>query len=350
MLMLTINSKKWILIICIAALTGCTSMQYTSLDVLRPAKVSFRNDANNMLIVNNTIIQPESKGHSTQAFNEKLKNVSVKGDSLSIYCLGALTQELDAKNFFNTVQLNAKSLNTKMDFNKIFPLKQEAVDSICTKYNSNVLLTLDKIEVNDELVELYSEEKDDYLSSLEVKLKTFWSIQYPQSTIHSNIAFNDTIYWQSNGETNAMASFKLPRREDALVDAALVVGRKMTNRLIPYWEKADRYFIIYPNKQLKQGMDSVYNKNWQAAIGIWEQLLTKTKNSYLQAITKNNLAICYEIVGNVDKAFDYASQAYYGYAKMDLVSYDELSRVAEYMNELAIRKGEIDFLKKQLGK
>jgi hypothetical protein len=35
---------------------------------------------------------------------------------------------------------------------------------------------------------------------------------------------------------------------------------------------------------------------------------------------------------------------------MDFVSYDELSRVAEYMNELAIRKGEIDFLKKQLGK
>ena len=147
-----------------------------------------------------------------------------------------------------------------------------------------------------------------------------------------------------------MASFKLPKRQDALVDAALIVGRKMTNRLIPYWEKADRYFIIYPNKRLKQGMDSVYVKNWKAAIEIWETLLTKTKNGYLQAIAKNNLAICYEIDGNIEKAFDFASQAYYGYAKMEIVNYDELSRVANYMNELAIRKGDIDNLKKQLGK
>jgi Family of unknown function (DUF6340) len=348
--MITLRSKDLIIALSILSLTSCTTMQYTSLDVLKPAKVSFNVDANNILIANNSIIQPADLGHKTHAFNENEKNNTVKTDSLSIYCLGALTQELEAKNFFNSVQLSAKSMNRQLDFNRISPLKQDSIQNLCKRYNSNVILSLDKIFVEDQLSELYAIDNNDYLSSIEVKVKTFWSIRYPGSNQQTNVTFNDTVYWQSTGETNAMATFKLPKRQDALVDAALNVGKKMTNRLIPYWEKADRYFFIYPNKQLKQGMDSVYVKNWKGAITIWESLIAKNKNSYLQAIAKNNLAICYELDGNIEKAFDYATQAYYGYAKQELVNFDELSRVSEYMNELAIRKGDIDNLKKQLGK
>ena len=59
-------------------LSSCTSTLFTSIDVLRPAKVSFDKSAKNLLIVNNTTIQPSSYGHTNQLIGEKRKNVIIK--------------------------------------------------------------------------------------------------------------------------------------------------------------------------------------------------------------------------------------------------------------------------------
>ena len=103
---------------------------------------------------------------------------------------------------------------------------------------------------------------------------------------------------------------ELPNREDALVDGALNVGQKSVNRFVPYWEKADRYFFNSHNKLMKKGMDSVYVKNWKSAIEYWELAIKKTKSTLTKAHATNNIAIAYEILGDIDKALDYATQSY----------------------------------------
>jgi hypothetical protein len=320
------------------------------MDVLKPAKVKFAPNAKNVLIVNNSIVQPSSIGHGTANFNEQEKKINIDTDSLSIYCLGALTQEIESNFFFNSTQLISNSINRNTDFKKIYPILSDSIIKLCDSYNTNVLVALDKIIVEDVQLELYSENEDKYLSDLEVKIQTFWSIYYPNNSKHSNITFKDTVNWQAFGETNSIASFKLPKRQDALIDAALIVGRKMSKRFIPYWEKADRYFMITNNKTLKQGMDSIYVKNWQGAIKVWENLLANSNNQYLQVMLNNNLAICYEINGEVEKAFNSIYLAYMGYMKLYFVDTQKLMRISEYMNELAIRKSEIELLNNQLGK
>ena len=50
---------------------------YTTLDVLRPAKVVFAADATNLLIVNNTITQPANIGHTTTLLNKDPKNIAL---------------------------------------------------------------------------------------------------------------------------------------------------------------------------------------------------------------------------------------------------------------------------------
>jgi len=81
-----------------------------------------------------------------------------------------------------------------------------------------------------------------------------------------------------------------------LVDGALYVGQNSIKRFVPYWDKSDRYFFNTSNKYMKQGMDSLYVKNWEAAISIWEKAMDKSGRS-LKAKLSNNIAVAYEITG-----------------------------------------------------
>jgi len=330
--------------------TSCTGLLYTTLDVLRPAQVAFDTDANDLLIINNTVIQPAEYGHKTELLYDVPKNVSIKTDSMAIFCLGALTEDLEGKDFFSFVTLNPNTINKSTEFFKTEELTQEVVTNLCRENHVKVVLSLDKIKVNDDLMENYLSESNTYLSSLVLKFETSWSIHYLNKPEVTSIEYTDTVFWESESYYRKKALNDLPNRDDALVDGALSVGHKMVNRFVPYWDKVDRYFFNPNIKLMKQGMDSVFVKNWKSAIGLWETEYNMTKSVRIQAQAANNIAIGYEITGDLDKALDYATKAYYSLGKMTLVDYDSFLRLSDYIVELTQRKNEMVLLKKQLGK
>jgi len=330
-------------------LTSCTGLLYTSLDVLRPAKVAFAPDANDLLIVNNTVNQPSEYGHKTVLFNELPKTVSMNTDSMAIFCLGALTEDMEGKDFFSSVQLNPTTINSGTEFFRSSELTQDVVNNLCRVNHANALLSLDKIKVEDNLTEDYLNESSTYLATLEFKFETSWSIHYPNKPDVTSIQFTDTVFWESESYFQKKALSDLPDRADALVDGALSVGHKAVTRFVPYWDKVDRYFFNSKNKIMRQGMDSVYVKNWKSAISLWQSEYDKAKSAKLQAQAANNIAIGYEITGDIDNALDYATKAYYSLGKMTIVDYDTFARLSDYIVELTQRKNEMIILKKQLG-
>jgi len=333
----------------VISFTSCTGLLYTTLDVLRPAKVAFATDANDLLIVNNTVIQPREYGHKTTLLYETPKNVLIKTDSLSIFCLGALTEDLEGKDFFSSVQMIPVTLNNGTKFFGTSKLTDSKIKELCQANHVNVVLSLDKIKVIDELTENYLDESSTYLSTLVLNFETQWSIHYLNNPEVTSEQFTDTVFWESESYYRKKAMSDLPDRNDALVDGALNVGHKTVNRLVPYWDKVDRYFFNPNMKLMKQAMDSVYVKNWKSAIKLWETQYNKTKNSRIQAQAANNIAIGYEITGDLDKALEYATRAYYSLGKMTIVDYESFTRLSDYIVELTQRKNEQAILKKQLG-
>lgn len=339
----------FMLFIGVVFFTSCTSLLYTTLDVLRPAKVAFATDANDLLIVNNSVIQPAEYGHKTQIINELPKNISVKADSMSIFCLGALTEDMEGKDFFTSVQLIPNTINTGKDFFSSVKLDDESVIDLCRSKHANVILSLDKIKVTDDLIEDYDPGTSTYLTTLELKFETAWSIHYLNKPDVKTIQFSDTVFWESESYNRKKAMSDLPNRDDALVDGSLNVGHKAVNRFVPYWEKVDRYFFNPNIKLMRQAMDSVYVKKWKSAIALWDKEFNQTTSVWIQAQAANNIAIGYEITGDLDKALEYAIRAYYSIGKMPIMNYDSFLRLSNYINELNQRKNDLVILKKQLG-
>ncbi|MHB9054546.1 MAG: DUF6340 family protein [Paludibacteraceae bacterium] len=339
------NLKYLYPIFLLFTLSSCsTPRMFTTLDVLRPAEVTFAPQVEDVLIVNNTVVQPQNIGHyNYNDYNSRTPSIiSLKFDSAGIFCAAGLRENLEAKDFFNSVSMSQTNMNNTNNFYKLNPLTKQTVRFLCDLYKVDAVISLDHIQLTDRLTKF----NDENLSSLDIKVDTKWTIHYPNDSAGKFKEFSDDFSWEEDNIT------KLPNRYDALVDACILTGSNISDRMIPRWEKQDRYFYT-PNKPLfVQAMDSVTYRNWPAAIELWEKASNTTKNYNTKFQASNNIAIAYEILGNLDKAMLYASKAIEYYPYITVISsdsQDNIYNVLDYYSALKKRKEEIKLLDNQLG-
>lgn len=328
--------------------SSCTKLLYTSIDVLRPAKVTFDSQKNNLLIVNNTVQQPENYGHKNEYLGNKTKNLEFKTDSLAFFTLSVIDDVISNIGFFNDVKLEINTINNSSDFFNVEVPSTENINSLSKKYNANVVLSLDRLKVNDLLTEYYSQEYYTYYSTLTAQFESKWSIHYPGSSQYGSITFRDTLYWDAESGSRQKALSQLPERGAALFDGAVYVGNNMVKRFIPQWEKTDRYFFTNSNKWMKQGFDSLQFKNWKSAISIWDGALPESKVK-MQALLSHNIAVVYEILGDIDSAISYAQKSVQYFVEIPMFDYKHYVIAETYLSKLLIRKEELDIIDKQLG-
>jgi len=327
--------------------TSCTTMLYTSIDVLRPAKVTFDKDAKSLLVLNNSVTQPESYGHTNELYGEKRKNVSVNTDSLAIFCLSVVNEEFQKNEFFSQVQLHLPTVNQSGSFLATKSLVSD-MKLMSEQYNADVILSLDKIKVNDRISDFYDAETMNFYALLEANFETTWSVSYPARNKIQTYTFKDTIYWDAESSGRKKALEALPNRYNALIDGALYVGQASMKKFVPWWDKEDRYFFNFENKALKQGLDSVYVKNWTAAIEHWEKGLPAASVSS-KAKLLHNLAVAYEISGNMPKAIDCNQKSLATYETANIMDYNHYLTILQHKTLLEKRKREIEAINLQLG-
>ncbi len=329
-------------------ISSCTSMLYTSIDVLRPAKVSFDKEASNLLILNNSITQPATFGHVNELYGETKKNVSINTDSLAIFCLSVVNEEFQKNDFFQNSQLHLPSVNIGSGFFNTSEPQSDTLRFMSQLYNADAILSLDRIKVGDRIADYYNYEGNYFYALLEANYETTWSVSYPKHNKTQSYTFKDTIYWDAESYQRKNALKELPDRYNALIDGALYVGQSTMKKLVPWWDKEERYFFSSNNKVIKLGLDSVYTKNWNAAISIWEKGLTKVKLA-TQAKLLHNISIAYEISGNMPKAIEAVTKSLKVYEAASVIDYNHYFTISQYKNQLEKRSKEIQIINRQLG-
>jgi hypothetical protein len=279
---------------------------------------------------------------------DKKKNVSVNTDSLAIFCLSVLNEEFQKNEFFHVTQLNLSSVNVGNSFLSAKMPLMDTLKFMSQLYNADVVLSLDKIKVNDRLADYYDNEGNYFYALLEANYETTWSVSYPKLNKSQSYTFKDTIYWDAESYQRKNALDALPNRYNALIDGALYVGQNMMKKLVPWWDKEDRYFFNINNKVVKQGLDSVYVKNWNAAIENWKNGLAKS-NIPTQAKMLHNMAVAYEISGDMPKAIETIKKSLAVYETASVMDYNHYLTIYQYGESLEKRKKEVENINLQLG-
>lgn len=344
--MKTINLKLLYFILLLFVLNSCaTPRMFTTLDVLHPAEVTFAPEVQNVLIVNNSVVQSENAGH--YILNSYLDryypaSLSLKFDSAALFCAASLRENLESNQFFNSVSMSQTNMNTTGNYYKTSPLTKQTVRFLCNLYNSDAVVSLDHIHTTDIIIK----NSGDNLSALDVMIDSKWTIHYPTDSVSNFKNFTDKFSWEEE-KINS-----LPNRYDALVDACILTGSNISDRMIPQWGKEDRYFYAPKKSLFVQAMDSVTYRKWPAAIELWKKASTTSKSSRTKFHAYNNIAIGYEIMGDFDYAMLYASKAIEIYPYIIIFSTTNENRIYElmdYYDTLKNRKEEAKLLDRQLG-
>lgn len=331
--------------------TSCSSVSklYITLDVLRPAQVEFKREVSDLLIVNNTIALSDTLEDVNNLSGENIQSVSVNKDSITLFYLNVLADQIRGRDFFSSVQLLPQNIRNDVNYSDIKPIQYKDVYGLSKKYNSDVILSLDFISAQDGLKEYFLENIGIYLAVLEMKYESLWSVHYPNQSEVDTFVFKDTLYWETEAYSRKEALENLPSIETAALDGVLLFGLNTVDRFIPYWDEVDRYFYSSKNKYMLNGVDSISVKNWEGAISDWEKVLASTKNKSVRANAYNNIAIVYEILGDYDRSIEYIDKAIESMDSSFSYNSGRGFQFAAYKKELLRRKSESTLLEKQLG-
>ncbi len=321
---------------------------YLSIDILKPGDITFKKEAMNLLIVNNTVKQPAGFGHSV-IDNGQMSLVEQNTDSAALFCLAGTYEAFEEFGFFSSVQWIENSQNKGSNFFTLNYLTNEQTDSLAKVYNADVLLVLNRIALSDDLTSLFYEEEYAWLGALDISSISSWSVHYPTTGKAETIHYTDSLYWEQISSTHEELLNMLPQRGDAEVDMAVYAGRNTCKRMLPSWETRDRYFYVNSDKTLKAGMDSIPYRKWEVALTLFEQA-TGEKKKVTQAYAHANCAVLYEMKGEIENALTHATEAMT--IAQNSSAYQLTGRFSEeiqaYVEDLRQRVADEKLLKEQL--
>lgn len=328
---------------------SCASnLYFTTLDVLKPAEVSFPLQVKSVIVVDNTLKQPHNIGHTNIDIHGKRTNVTtVITDSASIFATTSLKDELKSISFFDKVDYSSVNQNPNGYYNPALSLTDKKIKSICDLYNVDAVIALNDISVVDTTQQIYTQDGS-YYCFMDAKVKTKWSIYVPQMKT-STVLFKDSFLWENNGFNLKSVLQNLPKREDALVDACILSGTNSAQRMIPRWEKVDRFFFGSKDKTMTAAMDSIKYQKWEKSIELWEKLAEITKSYKLKYKIYHNIAVTYEILGNLDQAVAYSQKSLKIYSSELVESGKDGYLIIYYNQDIKNRRNEIKTLQYQLG-
>jgi hypothetical protein len=149
--------------------------------------------------------------------------------------------------------------------------------------------------------------------------------------------FNYSAGGSTLGDAIAGVKYKTESINHAAFDAGVIYGQRIT----PTYYTVTRNFYDKPkkNKKLSEGVRKSKVADWQGAIQSWEEAMKIAKKDKHKGRISLNIAVGYEVLGDLDKALEWAKKSY--------VEYEE-KLADDYMNQLKARINEEAIVRQQL--
>jgi tetratricopeptide (TPR) repeat protein len=249
----------------LAALTLSAQQMYMQVQVLQPAEVKLPADVRNLLLINSTTLSGE----------EPLRCLFAASNALS------MTDRFDEVAVLPEVKTNA------------------SVDSLCERYESDALLSLNAIVFAG------------------LTANAYWTVYYPGGRSYS--FFTDTDLTEAE-------------------DVFSYVGEQMAFILAPYWQDEDRYLYSNDNPAILAGLKKVQTREWEAAIEAWKQVATNDKLTTAYACA--NIAVAYEMLDRYAEAESWTDRAISSFSRINTPdAAQQVVNLRYYKTQLHTRAG-----------
>lgn len=286
----------------VVSVLGFAQQLHTRFDIRIPAKNTYLEQAQNVLLVNNSAIQPLTLGHPVFVEDKLIGNDTINLADAPRHMLLSMAQTLEESELFETVSVLERPINKSLSFYQRAVPTQTQLDSLMREYDADALVILGRLASFNKKEQLYDNDGNcKYLSAFQ---NTQWTVYHKVQT--HNFLFADSLYWE---ECKADGTEPyIPDVKTALLDMSAYTGDLIAKTFVPQWETVDRYLYENDNKDLQAGLNHLKHYRLEEAIESFTAAQT-TKNKLTKAYAVANLAVVLELKGEPKQAREQAEKA-----------------------------------------
>ena len=294
-------------------LFSCQSLRVINVEVFNPSSITFPREVKTVMIIDNSAQQPDIMGHRFVSDSEKDSVLSVSADSTAyLFCM-SLGKAIAESPIFYDVRICEDTIRTDSLFFESNIFSPNEVNSICFDYGVDALISLDKIffssVYNEHKLRSYSFIYDNTVGvDVSGELRVFWPGQKEVFVFH----IDDSIKWYLvDPFVSNETAFPAAEVRSAMKSLSETSGWKMHYNIVPHWSEDKRwYYLNMLSSEWKQGTAFFVAEKWEEANDIWVSLFGKSKKWKQKAQLASNIALCYEMSGDFEKAIEYAGISY----------------------------------------
>ena len=326
---------------------SCSSTNLMSLSVKEPAPVSIPSNIKSVAVVNRS-----QASQSTQGIDAVHKVLSLESNDLqkagAQSSLHGLSDELMKNERFTEVK--PLTIDLRSYGAGVFPsaLQWDSVEKICRESNTDALFSLELFDAESKVlygatptninVGIANLPAIEHHVNMTTTVKTGWRIYDPSSrTILDEYVLGKDISSSGSGINPAVAASALAGRIEAVKDVSTQAGQAYASRILPYWIRVSRDYFVKGDENFATATRKARSGNWDGAAEIWRNE-TKNPDGTLAGRACYNMAIIYEINGDLDGAILWAQKSYEDY---------KIRLALNYLNVLRYRKRQNELLRSQ---
>lgn len=304
--------RKYLSCIMIAyLLVSCAYTNYLYIDVRKPASVTFPNNVQNIALINNA--------------------TETSTDSAEYILIGALGQFIDESNVFAQVDIHDSFQSDK--------LTKEEMRAICETNNSEAAILLNYFNIfpKKESTEFRISGTDIYADTLKILIHASFDI-YLRERESSSRTINvvDSIFWDEVRTKEESLSDPIPPESEILRETAIYIATKAEKTFTPYWDQQIRWYHVNGTTLMKEADIYAKSNNWDKALENWSILFDSEKNSGKKAKLASNIALAYEMMDDVETAYEWIEKA------ENLLPNDENNKKNDDLEKIRLYKSELE--------
>lgn len=233
--------------------------------------------------------------------------------------LKALGELLFESGRYDYVIPEARFLKPTSEATPVPELSWEDVSALSDTFNTDAVLSLDYLKtgvVTDFSNEtFYRTSEEGFYSSVYATMKIPYEALFrvydpEQKRIVLTETIRDTLYWEdADASVNGLFNRFTPVKQ-ALTETGITIALDLSEKIAVRWRPERRRYFTTGNSQIRRGSDVAIQGDWPAAIEIWRDVAENANSKSVKSKALLNVALGYEIIGDVEQAINWALQSY----------------------------------------
>lgn len=289
----------------------CSCMSTTYVQVMKPAQVNITPEIETVALVNRA--QPQNE--KTNTIEGIVTGEGIGQDRQGIeQALMGFQNTLQESQRFEVKRTNLELVGSGSGGTFPSPLSWSEVERICEEYNVDAVAAIETYDSDFIITNgIVTKEKGiGFYAEGVATVKLGFRMYHPKArTIVDQDHLTCNRRWKANSSSVLAAASQLINRKDAIHKASYLAGNNYAARIAPTWFTVSREYFKKGkrNPHFEMGVRSAHISNWEVAKENWHKVIPTAK-AKTAGKAAYNLALAYEVQGDLDEALAWATKAY----------------------------------------